>query len=60
MYFFVPYIYHVVVKIQFASTKFIGSESSGEISVSVVVLGAVSSSNDINVMINLNEGTAIG
>ena len=49
-----------MVKIQFASTKFIGSESSGEISVSVVVLGAVSSSIDINFMINLNEGTAIG
>ena len=51
--------FHVVIKIQFASTKFTGSESSGEMSVSIVVLEAVSSS-DINVMIKLNEGTAKG
>ena len=51
------HFYYVVVKIQFASTNFNGSESSGEISVNILVTGAVSS-NEINVMVNLTKGTA--
>ena len=46
-----------MVKIQFASASFNGSESSGEILVSIVVTGAVSS-DDINIMISLTEGSA--
>ena len=46
-----------MVKIEFASTKFNGSESSGEILVNILVTGAITI-DDINVMINLSEGTA--
>ena len=53
------YLYYVVVKIQFASTKFTGSESSGEILVSVVVTGKISDKK-VNIMIALNQGTATG
>ena len=48
-----------MVQIQFVSTKFTGSESSAEILVSIVALGAVSI-DDITITINLNEGTAKG
>ena len=51
------YFMSLVVKIQFASATFNGSESSGEILVSLLVIGAVSS-NEIDVTIKLNEGTA--
>ena len=43
--------------IEFESTSFNGSESSGEILVSIVVSG-VTHSSDINAMINLTEDTA--
>ena len=46
-----------MVKIQFASTSFTGSESSGEILVSIVVTGAITS-DKITIMIGLVEGTA--
>ena len=46
------YIHCVVINIQFASTTFTGSESSGEITVTVLASGATSNS-DINVMIKL-------
>ena len=54
-----PYIlsHYVVVKIQFVSASFNGSESSGEILVNIVVTRAISS-NEINVMISLIEGSA--
>ena len=48
-----------MVKIQFASTKFTGSESSGEILVSVLVTGTISDKK-VNIMIALNQGTATG
>ena len=47
----------LVVRIELSSTTFIGSESSGVILVSVVVTRTVNS-DDINVMIILNEETA--
>ena len=52
-------IYSVVVNIQFASASFNGSESSGVILVTIAVTGAVST-NEINVMMSLIEGTAKG
>lgn len=48
-----------MVKIQFASMKFDGSESSGELLVSIVVTGTISEKK-INVMVALTEGTATG
>ena len=50
---------YVVVKIQFASATFTGSESSGEIIVTVLATGAISD-NKINVMVTLTKGTAKG
>ena len=50
-------ICHVVVKIQFASATYSGSESSHEIIVSIVALGTTST-KDINVTVSLTEGTA--
>ena len=52
-------LYYVVLKIQFASTTFTGSESSGEILVTVLASGATSTS-DIDVMINLTDRSAEG
>ena len=46
-----------MVKIQFTSATFSGSESSREIIVSIVVLGTTST-KDINVTISLTERTA--
>ena len=43
---------------QFTSTSFSGSESSGEILVTLTLSGI--STNDIDVPINLNELTATG
>ena len=48
-----------MLRIEFASTKFTGSESSGEVLVSIVVTGIISNS-DISVRISLTEGTAKG
>ena len=48
-----------MIKIQFSSATFAGSESSDEIIVTIIAIGAVTS-NDINVMITLTEGTAKG
>ena len=48
-----------MTSIQFSSTTFIGSESSGEIIVTIIATGAISS-DDINVMITLTEGKAKG
>ena len=45
-----------MTNIEFASTTFTGSESSGEILVTVLASGATST-NDINVMISLTKGT---
>ena len=45
--------------VQFTSTHFNGSESSGEVLVTLALSGGVSSSN-ITVLINLNEITATG
>ena len=45
-----------MTNIEFASTTFTGSESSGEIIVTVIASGATST-NDINVMISFNKGT---
>ena len=45
--------------VQFASASFSGSESSGEVLVTLALLGGVSSSN-IAIMINLNGVTATG
>ena len=45
--------------IEFASTTFTGSESSGEVIVTVIASGATST-NDINVMISLTERSAEG
>ena len=46
-----------MVKIQFASATYSGSESSHEIIVSIVALGTTST-KDINVTVSLTEGTA--
>jgi len=48
-----------VLMIQFSSTSFSGSESSGEVIVSIVMLGGTADSN-INVMVRLNGMTAKG
>ena len=48
-----------MISIQFSLTTFAGSESSGEIIVTIIATGAISS-DDINVMITLTEGTAKG
>ena len=48
-----------MTNIEFASTTFTGSESSGEIIATVLASGATSNS-DINVMISLTEKSAEG
>ena len=48
-----------MVKIQFASATFTGSESSGEIIVTIIETEVISDDN-ITVMITLIEGTAKG
>ena len=48
-----------MTSILFSSATFTGSELSGEIIVTIIATGAISS-DDINVMINLTEGTAKG
>ena len=46
--------------VQFTSTTFSGSESSGEVLVTLALSGGVSTSNNITVLINLNGITATG
>ena len=48
-----------MTNIEFASTTFNGSESSGEIIVTVIASGATST-NNTNVMISLTERSAEG
>ena len=49
----------LVLRIQFSSSSFSGSESSGEVIVSIVVLRGTED-RFINIPISLNEGTATG
>ena len=48
----------LVLQVQFTSTNFSGSESSGEVLVTLALSGV--SSNDINVLISLNGIIATG
>ena len=47
-----------MLQVEFTSTNFSGSESSGEVLVTLALSGV--STNDIDVLINLNEITATG
>ena len=49
----------IVLLVQFTSTSFSGSESSGEVLVTVALSGGVDSSN-VTIFINLNGITATG
>ena len=48
----------LVLQVQFTSTNFSGSEPSGEVLVTLALSGV--SSNDINILINLNGIIATG
>ena len=50
----------LVARIQFASSMFSGLESSGVLSVSIIILGGIVSSRDITVQITFVSETATG
>ena len=54
------YCYCTVAMITFGSLTFNGSESSGVILATVIILGGIVSSRDISVPITFTAGTATG
>ena len=53
------HVHNLVLRVQFASTIYSGLESSGEILVSIVIVGGIPDSN-ISVDVEFSEATATG